>query len=71
MRGTPLTRPGPWDSSRVGKMEKVVKRRGVSVLILVEEKVLRRYRVAGSDLVLGGWGRCAVEVTGLGDSCIG
>lgn len=52
-------------------MEKVVKRRGVGVLVLVEEKIFYWYRVARSDLVLGGWWRCAVEVTGVGDSCVG
>jgi hypothetical protein len=34
MRGEPLTRRGPSGSLRVGKIKKVVKRRGVGVLVL-------------------------------------
>ena len=34
MRGEPLARRGPWGSLRVGKIKKVVKRRGVGVLVL-------------------------------------
>jgi hypothetical protein len=34
MRGEQLARRGPWGSFRVGKIKKVVKRRGVGVLVL-------------------------------------
>ena len=34
MRGEPLARRGPSGSLRVGKIKKVVKRRGVGVLVL-------------------------------------
>jgi hypothetical protein len=34
MRGEQLARRGPWGSLRVGKIKKVVKSRGVGVLVL-------------------------------------
>jgi hypothetical protein len=67
MRGGPLARRGPSGSLRVGKIKKVVKRRGVGVLVLrleiysqgtTEQQVdLGR---EGRGLFLGGVVRCRV-----------
>ena len=61
--GGVLARPGPAPHPRVGKSEKVVKRRGGAVLVLVGEFFFRGSRVGGLDLVVspaglwpGPWG---------------
>ena len=67
MRGEPLARRGSWGSLRVGKIKKVVKRRGVGVLVLRVEISLpwapttgQPGLEAGAFSFLGGVLRCRV-----------
>jgi hypothetical protein len=56
MRGGLLARRGPSGSLRVGKIKKVVKRRGVGVLVLRLEIYLQGTIEQQVDLGREGWG---------------
>lgn len=67
MRGSNPAGPGPIATRRVGKSKKVVKRRGVGVLVFEEENCLERWKgmKTWTDLVRERvrarvWGWCRV-----------